>query len=167
MAPEPRTTAQLPILVSSPADLGRLIRELEVIDESLLQLSLRKGGGEVKMPKTTKLMDQTIQLNKLNLLHKTDRELLRRFLTDIKAEAPVLHISFSVDPSTAFLEKLVTWLRLEINPSVLVTVGLQPSLGVGCVVRSTNKYFDLSLRQNFAKKRELLFSKLVPPEVKA
>lgn len=167
MAPEPQRVAKLPMLVSSPADLGRLIRELDAIDEALLQLGLRHTGQEVKMPKTTKLMDQTLQLNGVNLLHESERQSLQKFLVDTKAHAPVLHISFSVDPSTAFLDKLLTWLRQEIHPLVLVTIGLQPTLGVGCVVRTTNKYFDFSLREDFVKKRGLLLARLTQQEAKA
>lgn len=160
-------TAKLPLLVTTPADLGRLERELGLIDESLLQLGLRHGGTETKMPKTSKLMDELIQLNGLNLLRQADRQALYKFLVEVKAKAPVLHISFSADPSPVFLEKLVSWLRQEIHPLVLVTIGLQPNLGAGCVVRSTNKYFDFSLRQDFTKKREMLLGMLVQKEVKA
>jgi hypothetical protein len=39
---------------------------------------------------------------------------------------------------------------------------LQPTLGAGCVVRTTNRQFDFSLRQDFARKRDLLLEKLVP-----
>lgn len=162
----PKKSLTLPLLVASPADLGRLIRELEMIDNNLLQLGLRQGGDKVKMPKTSKLMDETIELNKLNLLHETDRKLLSTFLLQVKTKAPVLHISFSVDPSVSVIEKLMTWLRREIHPLVLLTIGLQPNIGAGCIVRTTNKYFDLSLGQDFASKRELLMSKLSPATAK-
>lgn len=150
----------LPVLIASPVDVGRLIRELEVIDQSLLQLELRSGGSAVKMPQTSHLMDQLIELNKINLLQKDQRAGLQQFLTDIRTKAPKLHMSFSADPTTAFIEKLMVWLRREIHPYILLTVGLQPTIGAGCIVRSTNKYFDLSLRKDFAKKRELLFNQV-------
>ncbi len=152
----------LPLSAASPADINRLSRELAQIDDTLLELSVRGGGQATKMPKTTQLMDQLIELNKLNLLHKGDRALLKQFLEAIKKQAPVLHMSFSADPSTTFLEKLVTWLRREIHPQVLLTIGLQPTLGAGCIVRTTNHQFDFSLRQDFAKKRNMLISKLTP-----
>lgn len=159
-APTARPKPSLPAAVSSPADVGRLARELKTVDDALLQLSLRSGGTAVKMPKTSQLMDQLIQLNKLNLLKPTDRAVLGQYLAALQAKAPVLHISFGADPSAAFLEKLTVWLRLELHPQILVTIGLQPNIGAGCVVRSTNKYFDLSLRQSFADKRGLLLDAL-------
>lgn len=155
-------TLALPVTAASPADIGRLLRELETIDENLLQLGIRKAGSEVKMLRTSHVMDQIIELNTLNLLHGTDRVRLQHFLTDIKQRSPVLHMSFSADPSPSFTEKLMTWLRKEIHPFVLLTVGLQPTIGAGCIVRTANKQFDFSLRQDFLRKRELLLSQLTP-----
>jgi len=168
VAPEPetakpaKTAMKLPVLVSSPVDVGRLVRELQVIDESMLQLKLRKGTAAVRLPKTSQLMDQTAQLNKLNLLHVADRKQLQTFLETVVAKAPVLHISFSADPSVPFIEKLITWLRREIHPQILLTIGLQPNTGAGCMVRSTNHYFDFTLRKKFADNHQLLLDKLAP-----
>lgn len=158
-----RKMVGLPVAVTSLVDVGRLLRELEAIDNALLQLGLRTGGEAVKMPRTSHLMDQTVQLNKLNLLQQEDREALRVFLEAVRRESPLLHMSFSADPPPAFIEKLMVWLRREIHPVLLLTIGVQPTIGAGCIVRSTNKYFDFSLRQDFAKKRELLREALALP----
>lgn len=150
----------LPAAVAGPVDVARLIRELEGIEDSLLQLSLRTAGSPTKIPKTSYLLEKTIQLNKLNLLQKPDRKALGQYLTAVHDTAPVLHISFGADPSPAFIEKLMTWLRREIHPEALLTIGLQPALGAGCILRTTNKYFDLSLRQTFVDQRTLLITEL-------
>lgn len=166
MAPESSATRKmvgLPVTVSSPVDVGRLLRELEGIDNALLQLGLRAGGEAVQMPRTSHLMEQTIQLNKLNLLQQSERDALRLFLEAVRRESPLLHMSFSADPPPAFVEKLMVWLRREIHPVVLLTVGIQPTIGAGCIVRSTNKYFDLSLREDFANKRAMLREALSMP----
>ncbi|HVV66822.1 MAG TPA: hypothetical protein VHB72_01970 [Candidatus Saccharimonadales bacterium] len=158
----PKTAGQLPVAVASPADVGRLIQELEALDTTLLELELRQPGQDVHLPRTSRLLGQIVELNKLNLLHKNDRQRLLRFLVTVKDRAPVLHMSFSSDPSPAFMEKLVSWLRKEIHTQVLVTVGLQPTIGAGCIVRSTNRYFDFSLRQDFVRKQNILFDALTP-----
>ena len=67
-----------------------------------------------------------------------------------------MHISFSADPSPLFTQKLIAWLRSEIHPLVLLQIGLQPNMGAGCVVRTSNKYFDFSLRDRFKSKGEML-----------
>lgn len=152
---------KLPVTVIGQTDVGRLIRELKAIDEQLLQLSIRQPGSEVKLSKTTQIMDQLVSTNKLNLLQPSDRAWLLKALEAIRQHAPILHMSFSADPSAKFLEKLIVWLRREIHPFVLLGIGLQPNLAAGCIVRSTNKVFDFSLRQNFATKRDLLKQALV------
>src|SRR5580704_17998789 len=62
----------LPLLVVGPVDVGRLIRELESIDGQLLQAKLR--NTEARLPRLSHLMEQTVELNKLNMLHETDRK---------------------------------------------------------------------------------------------
>ena len=158
--------AQLPLAVMRLADVGRLIRELGQIDESLLQLGLRESGAPVQLPKTTRLLEQTARLNGFNLLQTEERKALSKLLEDLRSQAPVLHLSFSTDPPPVFLEKLIDWLRREIHPQALLNIGLQPNIGAGCVLRTTNKYFDFSLRQDFERKRDLLKAALTP-EAKA
>ena len=158
MAPKPELT--LPLLVTSPVDVGRLVREVETLDNSLMQQDVAGGGEPIKMPKTSLLLDAMIDTNKLNLTVPAERQRVAAFLQAVHAKAPVIHISFSADPAPAFIEKLMTWLRREINAQLLITVGLQPNIGAGCLVRTTNKYYDFSLRQNFTEKRALLMEKL-------
>ena len=161
MAPKAATKQlALPNSVVGPVDLGRLLRELEVLDNSLMQLRLQAKPGALKLPPLSRLLDQTIELNKLDLLEPTELQALQKFLTATKAHAPVLHISFGADPSPLFTQKLVLWLRQEINPLVLLTIGLQPSIGAGCMVRTTNKHFDFSLRERFANNSQLLIGQL-------
>lgn len=150
----------LPTQATGRVDVGRLLHEAEQIDNFLKQAAIRQPGTAVNMPKASRLMDEFLVSNKLNLLQEPDRQRVLKFLAMVKAKAPVLHVSFGVDPSPIFTQKLITWLRAEIHPLVLMQVGLQPNIGAGCVVRSTNKYYDLSLRQHFKKQRPLLLAKL-------
>ncbi len=106
------------------------------------------------------MLDELLQNNKINALVEVDRKRLLNFLMTVRAKAPIIHMSFSADPSPAFTQKLITWLRENVHPLVLLQVGLQPNIGAGCIVRTTNKYFDLSLRQHFANQQELLMVKL-------
>lgn len=153
-------TGQLPPLLVGPAEINRLRRELAEIDETLLGQTLRKKGSNAQMLKSSQLMDQLVDYNQLNLLNKDDRDRLSNFLEAITKKAPVLHISFCADPSAPFLEKLMVWLRENIHPQVLVTIGVQPTIAAGCIVRSTNKYFDFSLRQDFTDKRDILLKQI-------
>lgn len=151
----------LPSSVVGRVDLGRLLREVENLIEFLDQAAIRQPGTvQEKLPKSSRLLDQTIEINKINLLQPQARQDLGQFLKTVYQEAPVLHMSFSADPSPNFTQKLIAWLRQEIHPFVLLQVGLQPNIGAGCVVRTTNKYFDFSLRERFKAKRPLLIEKM-------
>jgi hypothetical protein len=148
----------LPLSVVGPVDIGRLIRELDRIGEKLHSQSLQ--AREPKLPKTTELMDQLVELNTINLLDKVQRTRLHEFLLVVKKRAPLIHMSFGADPSPAFTEKLMSWLRENIHPLTLLTVGLQPNIGAGCIVRTKNKYFDFSLGKHFSENSKLLMAKL-------
>jgi F0F1-type ATP synthase delta subunit len=150
----------LPLSVVSPVDLGRLIRELEALDNDLNQAVISFPDNEPKMPLLSRLLDEAIAVNKIVPQVADDRKRLIAYLWDMKAKAPVLHVSFSADPSPSFTQKLLVWLRQNINKDVLVTIGLQPSIGAGCIVRTNNKFFDLSLRKDMLSKRGLLLSEI-------
>lgn len=151
---------RLPNAVIGRVDVGRLVREMEALDNFLSQAAIRQPGTAVKLPKTSRVLDETIQLNQLNVLRDDERKRLNDFLQAVYKEAPMVHISFSADPSSFFMQRLMAWLRQEIHPLVLVQVGLQPNLGAGCVIRTDNRYFDFSLRNRFTEKRDLLMVKL-------
>lgn len=159
----------LPLSVVSKVDVGRLLREVEAVDSFLNQSAIREPGTPVKLPRTSRLFDETVEVNKLNVLHDDDRARLFDFLKQLKSKAPILHMSFSADPSPLFTQRLIKWLRAEIHPLVLLQIGMQPNMGAGCVVRTSNKYFDFSLRSRFKERGDMLTGLLkgVTEEVKA
>jgi hypothetical protein len=155
------TNLVLPNIAVGRSDIIRLQRELEALGDYLHQAALRKTPtDEIKLPKTSRLLDEFMTINKFNLLHREDHDLAVKALQDTVAHAPRLHVSFSTEPSSAFLAKLVGWLRENIGQTVLVQVGLQPGIAAGCIVRTPNRQFDLSLGQSFRKNRELLLGQL-------
>lgn len=159
MAPE-QTPFQLPVAVVTLVDVSRLRRELADIDEFMLQATVRKAGTQPPLPRTSHNLDETAAYNKLNLLQAADRKQLAGYLEALRQTAPSLHMSFAADPSPAFQKKLITWLRNEIHPQLLLQIGLQPSIAAGCIVRTPNKYFDLSLRKHFDQHKQVLLDKL-------
>ena len=150
----------LPNSITSPIDLNQVIRELEQADQSLLQARLRKGGEETKVPRQGRLLTDVAEANDLNLLHEDDRKQLQTHLAELKGQAPTLHMGFNADPSPVFMQKLTTWVRQELHPYALIQVGLLPSIGAGCVLRTSNKVFDFSLKTQFEKSRQVLIDKL-------
>jgi hypothetical protein len=164
MAPNITTTTDaalvLPVSLIGKIDVGRLLREIELLDNFLTQSTIREPGVQAKLPKTSRLLDEAISTNKLNVLVEADRQQFMKFLQTVYDKGPVLHMSFNADPSPRFTTQLVGWLRKEIHPQVLLQIGLQPNIGVGCMLRTPNHYLDLSLRQRFVKQRQRLVEHL-------
>jgi hypothetical protein len=156
MAANPAPAASLPLSIVEPIDIGRLLREVNKLDDSLHQDSLR-GTKPAKVQISEKLAELT-KANSLEITEASDRKQLLSFLEELKTKAPVMHISFASEPSDKFKAGLITWLRTEIHPMVLVIVGLEPNIGAGCTVRTNNKYFNLSLSERLKKNRVLLVS---------
>jgi F0F1-type ATP synthase delta subunit len=152
----PSKQLELPILVFGPIEVRRLQRELESLEEYIEQAEIRDKGKQPPLPKTSRLLDALAGNNNLNLLLADNRAVLKKFLKDVDAKAPVIHISFAADPSSAFTAKIVAWLRTNIHPYALLHLGLQPSIAAGCIVRTRNKAFDFSLRNRFHEQRALL-----------
>jgi F0F1-type ATP synthase delta subunit len=153
---KPSTSFVLPVMIVEPADVRRMTRELEAVDEFLRQAKIRKPGTPVSVPKTTKNLDTFVEMNALQLLDAVDRAKAAEFLEKVASDAPVVHISFATDPSAVFMTKIITWLRQNIHPLLLVQIGLQPSIAAGCVVRTESKVFDFSLRQYLVARRDML-----------
>ncbi len=152
----PEKSVVLPISVITYIDLSRVGRELSNLDDFMLQASIRKTGTPMQLPRLSKLLDDTAAINKLNLIDEKERKALLTALTYIKEHAPKIHISFSAEPNAQFITKIAENIRSTINPLALIQVGLQPTIAAGCILRTPNKQFDMSLRQQLRKSRPLL-----------
>lgn len=152
----------LPVLAVSRADVARLLRELESLEDYMHQALLRKTaeGETIQLPKMSRVMDELARGNKKDLSQTADRKELTTFVRTIHDHAPVVHMTFAVEPSAAFLQKLIVWWRENIGPYVLLETGLQPDIAVGCIVRTPNHQYDFSLREHFTSTRDILVQKL-------
>lgn len=141
-------------------DLRRVTRELEKIDDFIYQSNIRTPGTPVDRPRTTKILESLFELNGLSILEDSSRKSMLRVLKRLDEKAPVIHISFATEPSYGFMQKIVVWVRKNINPYLMVNTGLQPSIIVGCNVRTTNKVFDMSLRNRFVASKPIIIEKI-------
>jgi F0F1-type ATP synthase delta subunit len=145
----------LPTLVFGKVEVRRLQRELESLDEFLRSMAVRRQT-KFEMPRVSRMLDALANENHLDLLKGAHRTAITAFIADILESAPTIHMSFAADPSSAFTAKIVSWLRANVHPFALLDIGLQPNIAAGCIVRTTNKVFDLSLRRHFAEKHDML-----------
>jgi hypothetical protein len=151
-----RAALQLPLNVMTRADINRLIRELESLENFLMQARARQAGQSLQLPRLSLLLEHIASDNHLNLLVEDDRQHIRKLMDDIYQHAPVVHVSFASNPSAAFSGKVLAWFRTEVHPYCLLQIGLQPALGAGFILRTTNKYFNFSLGRYFDAKKDIL-----------
>jgi F0F1-type ATP synthase delta subunit len=146
----------LPLSVMTVIDLSRVGRELEQLDEFLIQSAIRTPGTPMQLPRLSKMLDDVASVNHVNLLEEPHRKALLKALSYLKEHAPKLHISFAAEPNGAFVNKVAEYIRANISSVALLQVGLQPTIAAGCIIRSPNRQFDLSLRQRLKDKRSEL-----------
>lgn len=151
----------LPLEIMSPGDVSRLNRELGVIDNYIQQAKLRQPGTPLQhLPRMTRGLNSFTEANKLNLLLSNDRTAGLAFLEQLMNKGKVVHVSFVTDPSITFLSKLTAWFRDNIDPLIQISVGLEPTIAAGCIVRTDNRLHDFSLRKHFDAQRPLLLAKI-------
>ena len=146
----------LPVQLSGKTDINRLLRELEVVEEDMIA----RPGKEAGVLNVTSLMNQMAQANGYKLSEQAHRRHLAEQLTKIRDHAPAVHISFASEPSPNVTETILTWLRTNVHRYTLIQVGLQPAIAAGCVLRTPNKIFDLSLGASLQKQTPYLLELL-------
>lgn len=160
MSEQQSATIQLPSRLVTHVDLARTLRELRGLDDWLNQSALRAGGQAVTPPKTSATLEELAEANGVSLLDASQRGQLIQVLSSFMDHAPRLNISFAVEPTPKFLQELIVWMRSNINPVMVVDVGMQPTLAAGCMVRTQNKMFDMSLRNRLKESREALIQSI-------
>lgn len=153
---------RLPDSLIGSADVARVKRSLETLNDQHQEARLRakKGGNEVTIDEPSRGLVAVAESNDYNLDTAEDRTELLSELEKLIATAPTITMSFAVDPSAAFMTKIVGWLRTNIDPCLMVRVGLQPSIAAGCIVRTSGKIYDFSLRSKFTEQRPMLIARL-------
>lgn len=144
----------LPPQVTGRRDINRLLRELEALEEALIV----KATKDSLLPKVTSLLNQTALANGYKLLEQTHRRHIVDQLTKIRDHAPTVHISFAAEPSPKVAETILSWLRSNVHRYALLQIGLQPAIAAGCVLRTPNKIFDMSLGATLQKQTPYLLS---------
>ncbi len=151
---------KLPLGVVGRTDLNRLMRELNQLDDFFVTAAAKDPDSVPAAPHFTHLMEQLARDNSYNLLEAGVRKRLHEQLEIIKNQVPRLNISFAAEPSPQALERILVWFRTNIHPQALLDIGLQPTIAAGCILRTPNRIFDLSLRDSL-KNQEPYLVKLI------
>lgn len=145
------TSFLLPAGVIGRPDISRVIREIEKVDYAIEAQSVRAPGQPITIPAMSRGLVEIAGTNGITIEDLEARKKLLRELRNVKEHAPVLQITFAVDPEPDILMQLVAWIRQNLHPTALVTVGLQPAIVGGCIVRTPDHIYDFSMRNQFKK----------------
>jgi len=147
---------KIPITLVSRYDVSRLLRELNSLDDFFAGAKSRPAGTALPAPRPSNLLNQLVSDNQVNLLEEAQRQQLKARLEGLLKTAPQLRISFSSEPPAKVLEQILSWMRQNIHPTLLLQVGLQPNVAAGFMLRTPNKWFDMSLRPRLQKEQPYL-----------
>ena len=150
----------LPASLIGHADLSRLIREIESVEGAVQAQKVRDAKAKVHLPNLSQSLSDFFELNSLEPTDSEALLTLKDRLRVVKDHAPVVHMTFATEVDPEQLEGLVTWLRQEVHPYALVTIGLQPSLVGGVYLRTPNKVYDFSIKSLLAGKRDIVMKEL-------
>lgn len=145
---------KIPISLVAHSDIAHLKRELDELEGK--DMASRAGKKEADKADLSAMLTQLVELNKVDLGTKKGRDELSEGLSQLQAKAPQIHITFASEASAKATEQILTWLRRNIHPQVLLQIGLQPAIAAGCVLRTPNKLFDFSLRSHLDKQKQYL-----------
>lgn len=146
---------KVPTNIASRKDVIRLHREIRMFIDSTMQ-SIMRHDNPVKYPAISEQLRSLAVANQVDLRTPKACEQLLEKVDILKETAPSVHISFPTEPSPEVLERLIVWFRDEIDPYIVIQVGLQPTIAAGVVVRTPNHQFDFSLRKHLYENRQKL-----------
>ncbi len=146
----------LPPALIGRADVSRVLREIEQVDYALEEQAIRTPDQPLTIPAMSRALVEVITLNNIDITNLNERKRLLNSLRGVKEKAPNIQVTFAVDPAPNITGQLVTWIRQNLHPSALITIGLQPAIIGGCVVRTPDHIYDFSLRKRFKDERPAL-----------
>jgi hypothetical protein len=148
-----KVALSLPSILVSRQDIVEVRRELGVFIDSTMQSVLRHDNP-VKYPAISAELQAVTSVNQVDLRSEAQ---CRKLLTDLEQlsnRAPVINFSFADEPPPEVLQKIVAWLRKEVNPEVVIKTGLNPTIAGGMIMQTPMHRYDLSLRRQLNNHRK-------------
>jgi hypothetical protein len=139
----------LPPGIMGRSDVARLLREIEKVDYDFESQTVRNPGKPLTIPAMSRSLSELITLNQVTIESLESRQGLVANMRKVKDKAPSVHVTFAVDPSPEIIRELIGWVRQNLHPVALVSIGLQPGIIGGCVVRTPDHIYDFTLRNRF------------------
>ena len=148
---------KLPPDIATKQQLATLMYEIEDFIDAATQARVRtrETGKEVPDPKPGYLFKKFLEVNKVEITMGNLSQLLQE-LTGLKERAPIVRFIFASEPAPEILTKLAQWLRSSSRSPVMIHVGVQPQIAVGCILETPSRRYDFSLRRKLSESTALL-----------
>lgn len=146
---------KLPGQFTTKQDISHVHRELRVFSDLVMQ-SVMRHENPIKYPPISSTLRALAKENQVDITDEAACKKLLAQLEELRAHAPTIHMIFASEPSAEILQKLIAWLRAEIDQRIVISVGLQPAIAGGVIVRTPSHQFDFSLRNHLAKSQDKL-----------
>jgi hypothetical protein len=154
----------LPSALIGRPDIARILRELEALDNELEAQRARNHTHDKKasyqLPNMSRALSDFLTTNKIDIASDHVRMDTRSQLRRLKDHAPVIHMVFASEADPESMQQIVAWIRDNLHPQALITVGVQPSLIGGVYIRTPNHIHDFSLRSHMKDSRNLIVESL-------
>ncbi len=155
--PQPAPEFDLPPAVYSPALLESVIYDIQFYLDWVRQNQIRKTVGahakdEPGHSAETVLVIEAWLAGKPATLESLDA--LLEHLRHLKL--PEVHLMLAALPNRPQREALVSWFRTNVTPHLLVSFVADRNLGGGLVVRTPNRVFDYTWKQQLVAGRAKL-----------
>ncbi|OGH22093.1 MAG: hypothetical protein A3F31_00105 [Candidatus Levybacteria bacterium RIFCSPHIGHO2_12_FULL_38_12] len=152
----------LPILklIKTTDDVSRINDELEILLASLYRV---KNGFETTLKKSVSMELANVIKDLAGQTNKDLRGQMRGLLVDIQKyllSLPVVKLTLAFSPSQEFVEKIVSYIRENMNSSAVIELAKDSSILGGAIISASGKYKDISLKKalekTFEGKREII-----------
>lgn len=143
----------LPGILITRQDIVQTHRELSGFIDGSLQ-SVMRHDNPIKYPTISAELGAVASVNQIDLRSEAQCRKLLANLEQLRAQAPVIHFSFADEPPLEVMQKIVAWLRKEINSQIVIKVSLSPSIAAGMIMQTPAHRYDFSLRRQLNNHRQ-------------
>ena len=145
---------ELPPEITTPTELKTVRLELaDYIGNQQHRAALTKVGTK---PARSKPVSAELAAVLKAWSAPADLDDLAGQLDQLIAHASTITLSLPAQASIEFRQRLIGWLRTEIKPNLLVNLTVNPEIGGGVIIRTTNHVYDLSFKSRLLASRKLI-----------
>lgn len=157
MESKPAAKFELPPAVYSPALVESVAYDIQYYLDWFRQNQIRKKVGAHAKDEPTHSAETVLVINAWLDGKPATLESLEALLEYLrKVDLPEIHLMLAALPNRSQREALVNWFRTNVTPHLLVSFVADRNLGGGLVVRTPNRVFDYTWKQQLIAGRSKL-----------